>query len=208
MGRVYFSYTSTLGLASVILGLVLSFYLLRIRGEKNHARLLALIFLNFTAMMAGFTLLLSVEGKWALNGATAILLLIDVGILLLLQFAYRFPSNTRPTEAKAVLVASLMVLLFVATSVIWLVKFDEQGWTLSFERLVAIVLGVQVLRFFEYLFLFYVWPHKIIHYEKTSSRPFFKRLLMPKSAQGKTIRAFVITFSKLLFKLLSLLLSL
>jgi len=194
MPPLLLSYPVVLGQVAVILGLVLTSLLFRLRNKDQHTWWLSLLFISFTLMMAGFSVMLSVPEEWSYYGILSIVL-IDVGVLCMVQFAYSFPSVTHPREARIVLIANLLCLPLIGWALNLSLVFDEDGWAQHFGSWVGFALAAQLLRLFLMLWLVGVWIRKIMVVERGNRRFWLTRLLFPRSKTGKTIRAFLSAFS-------------
>jgi len=207
MPSFFLSYTVVLGLVAVIIGLVMTSLLFRLRHKDNHTWWLCMLFITLTAMMAAFGVLLSVPEPWTITLLYAIIM-IDLGVLCLIQFAYSFPTVSQPREARTFLIANLVLLPFMFLVLMISLRFDEDGFALDFGSWIGFALGAQVLRLFMLLWLVGIWIRKISALERKSPRSWLARIVFPRNKTAKSIRAFVGSFSIALVLPLALLLEL
>ncbi|MDJ0837480.1 MAG: SpoIIE family protein phosphatase [Acidobacteriota bacterium] len=194
MPRLLFSYNAVLATITVILGLVLSLLLYRIRHKRQHTWWLFMTFLCMTVMMLLFTIALAVDHPIATYGISGIVL-IDLSILCLLQFGYTFPTNTRPREAQIVMWINLLVAMAVTVGLVYVMRFDADGWTLVPESWFTFAVLFQFIRILELSWLGFVWTRKILFLENDPSRSSLAKILLPRRATSKTLRAFLFSFS-------------
>jgi len=194
MERFYFSYVFVLGLNSVILGTGFAIFLFRLRHKQTHTWLLAAVILCFTLMISLFGIMLTVADSGSIFTFSAIVG-IDVSIAILVQFAYHFPENDKPREARLVLMLSAPVPFISVFLLIWSLPYDSQGWYVSFNRVMLTAIAFQILRIFAIFWLFAIWLRRILAYERSSSASLLQKLLWPGNPTAITIRAFVVTFS-------------
>ncbi len=188
-----FDYNSVACLASVLMGAVLSFFLLRIRNKTTNTWLLTWVFVLFTLVMVDTFIMLSVRADWTLYGVY-VLVLLDVILALLIQFAYRFPNNDHPREARVALVLSLINAGVIGTMIVRTLDFGRSGRLEDFTEALWPIFYIQGARLAAYLWFLSVWVRKLILLEADFGRPIWLRILSPESADGQSIRAFLAAF--------------
>ena len=116
----YFGRYSILASTQLLLGLIITIYLLRMRGRSATTRMLCGFFGMVTLSSLSYLVLVSGNFSRSYFTAYSMAILFSVGLMFLIQFAYLFARDAFPRERRALLAISAVIASALSASLLYL----------------------------------------------------------------------------------------
>lgn len=195
MDRLLLSYNSVVFLTAFLLGLVLTALIAGLKNKESHTYLLATYFGVYTLITLAAFVVQSVDLGGSLLPAYIMVSLFLLLALVLLQFAYYFPSNRHAKESYVMLGYSIVSSLALIGIFLDYGTFDASGWFMQAGTLDWVIIVVLLMQVIGYSAILLIWVRKIILLQKDVNEPLWRKLLFPENRYAKAIRSFILVFS-------------
>ena len=182
-------------LTQLLLALIITGYLISVKGKSRSTWMLIGFFAAFTLTLLSNFLLFSMYVPWRYIWGYSQGLTLFVGVIALIQFAYHFPENRHPRESKIALGVSILLLFVMREHILNTVSNISAG-----GNGIAVASAVFLL---EVIWIVSVLMRKTSMFSDEDpgdcQRGRVKCCLWPQGKQAKALRSFAMLMCVLVF---------